>query len=67
MSPGDALLIAGMLVVFIVAIAQAVVRDLNIECGCFGTTGGRNVGLIAIGEDIAMLAASVWLAIKERD
>lgn len=62
----NALLIAGMLIVFIIAIGQAVARDLNIDCGCFGTVGGRKVGIIAIGEDIAMLAAAVWLMIRER-
>lgn len=63
----SALLITAMLAVFIVAIAQAVARNLNIECGCFGTVGGRKVGLIAIAEDLAMLAAAVWLTWRETD
>jgi hypothetical protein len=63
----SALLIALMLVVFIAAISQAVARNLNIECGCFGTVGGRKVGLIAIAEDLAMLAAAGWLIRHETD
>ena len=63
----NALLITLMLVVFLVAIGQAVARNLNIECGCFGTVGGRKVGLIAIAEDVAMLAAALWLTCREGD
>ena len=63
----NALLITLMLVVFLVAIGQAVARNLNIECGCFGTVGGRKVGLIAIAEDVAMLAAAFWLTCRESD
>src|SRR5688500_5829020 len=43
-------LINAMTVMFIAAIASAVARGLSIECGCFGTVGGREVGLIAIAE-----------------
>jgi putative oxidoreductase len=63
----SALLITLMLVAFIAAIGQAVARNLNIECGCFGTVGGRQVGLIAIAEDVAMLAAALWLTWREKD
>ncbi len=63
----SALLITVMLVVFIAAIAQAVARNLNIECGCFGTVGGRKVGLLAIAEDLAMLAVAWWLTLHETD
>jgi uncharacterized membrane protein YphA (DoxX/SURF4 family) len=63
----NALLIALMLVMFIIAIGQAVGRGLNIECGCFGTVEGRKVGLVALAEDAAMLAAAAWLAWREKD
>lgn len=55
-------LINGMTVMFIVAIAAAVARGLSIECGCFGTVGGRRVGLIAIAEDIGLLACGLFVA-----
>jgi uncharacterized membrane protein YphA (DoxX/SURF4 family) len=54
-------LINAMTVMFIVAIASAVARGLSIECGCFGTVGGREVGLIAIAQDIGLLACGLWL------
>ena len=63
----NALLIALMLVVFLAAISQAVARNLNIKCGCFGTTEGRKVGLVAIAEDFAMFAGALWLTLRERD
>jgi putative oxidoreductase len=62
-----ALAITVMMVVFLAAIAQATVRGLNIKCGCFGTVEGRKVGLIALAEDSAMLAAALWLTVRERD
>ncbi len=55
-------LINAMTVLFIAAIASAVVRGLNIECGCFGTVGGRDVGLKAILEDLVLLACGLWIA-----
>jgi len=63
----NALLITGMLVVFLFAIGQAVARNLNIDCGCFGTVEGRKVGLFAIAQDVAMLAAALWLTVRDRD
>ena len=63
----SAALIVIMLVVFLIAIGQAVARNLNIDCGCFGTVAGRRVGLMAIGEDVLMFVAALWLTLKERD
>ena len=56
-----------LLVVFVVLIAQAVIRGLNIDCGCFGSGAvsralGQKVGLEKILENILSLAmcAFVW-------
>ena len=57
----SAWLINVMTAVFIAGITSAVIRGLNIECGCFGTVGGRKVGLTAIAEDVALLACGLWL------
>ena len=61
------LVIAVMLTVFLAAIGQAVARGLNISCGCFGTVEGRKVGLVALAQDVALLAAAVWLYWREKD
>lgn len=57
----SAWLINMMTTVFIVAIASAVARGLDIECGCFGTVGGRGVGLTAIAQDVGLLLCGLWI------
>jgi putative oxidoreductase len=63
----SACVIGLMMVVFVIAIGQAVARGLNIDCGCFGTLEGRKVGLIALAEDTVMLAMAAWLFRSEKD
>lgn len=59
---GGLVLISGMLVVFILAVGQALLRGIDLECGCFGgdtTASGwtllRNLALLA-----AAGAALAW-------
>jgi putative oxidoreductase len=55
-------LLGGMLVVFVVAISSAMARGLNIDCGCFSTTGeGTRAALPHLILDIVLLAAAFWL------
>lgn len=63
----NALAIAGMLVVFLIAIGSAMDRGLNIECGCTGTVKGSKVGWKKIGENTLMLATALWLMWKEKE
>jgi len=61
----EAALVAGALLgVFVVAVASALVRGIDIEnCGCFSVSGeGRGAGLALIFGDLAMLAAAAVLA-----
>jgi putative oxidoreductase len=60
-----ALLTSVMLVVFIVAVAATLVRGIDIEnCGCFSLdANGRAAGLKLILQDLALLAASLVLAL----
>lgn len=47
-----AALIAGVLtLVFMVAITSALIRNLDISCGCFNTDGGHSVGLDLLWRD----------------
>jgi putative oxidoreductase len=60
------LICGALLVLFIVLVGQAVIRGLNIDCGCFGTgavsrTLGRKVGLEKILENTIWLAACVFV------
>lgn len=53
---GSAAIVSVLLVVFMVAIAIAMAKGLNIECGCFSVSGkGRNVGAAILIEDGIML------------
>ncbi|MBD3383453.1 DoxX family membrane protein [candidate division KSB1 bacterium] len=59
---GAALWIAAMNVVFIIAIASAMIRGLDISCGCHTTsTEGARVGLQKLAEDIVWLVSSLYL------
>lgn len=52
---GAALLASGLMVVFLVAISSALLRGLDISCGCFHTDGGHAVGLSLLVRDVVFL------------
>ena len=56
---GAALIAAGLTLVFVAAIASALVRHLDISCGCFNTDGGHQVGLDLLGRDLLLLLLCV--------
>jgi uncharacterized membrane protein YphA (DoxX/SURF4 family) len=60
---GSALLIGFMLLVFIVAISFALVRGLDISCGCFKVGGGHAMALDLLVRDILMLIAAVLIMV----
>ena len=57
----NSLIISGMLIVFIIAIAISLARGLNIDCGCFGTVNGNEIGLIKLLQNIGLLAIGIIL------
>ncbi len=64
-------LITGMLVLFIIMIAQAVLRGLNIDCGCFGAAGAAKekahmVGISTILRDVGFLLMSGFVLWRGR-
>ncbi len=54
---GASLLAALLTVVFIIAIASALSRGLDISCGCFNTNNGHAVGMSLLYRDIMLLVA----------
>lgn len=64
---GAALLVSVMTVMFIVAIASALARDLDISCGCFHTSGGHGVGRDLLWRDLLLLAAAAVPLLARRD
>ena len=65
---GAALLASLMTVMFIVAIATALARGLDISCGCFETAAGHSVGLDLLVRDVVLLGAALvpLLVVRER-
>jgi uncharacterized membrane protein YphA (DoxX/SURF4 family) len=59
-----ALVITSLTVVFAIAILSALARGLNIECGCFGTVGGRHVGLVNLAIDATLFFLAAILAAR---
>ncbi len=58
---GGALIIAGMNLVFIVALASAIVRGLDIDCGCFKQGGAKTSPWMALARDMVFLAMTVFV------
>ena len=61
----NALLGGALMAIFIVAIAQAGLRGLSIDCGCFGNGGqvepGQTKYLQEIARDLGLLLLAVYL------
>ncbi|RMD48370.1 MAG: hypothetical protein D6830_07000 [Ignavibacteria bacterium] len=57
----NSFLSTALLSLFTLMVLQAVIRGLNIECGCFGTHDGQKVGLLKISENILLICISFIL------
>ncbi len=57
----SAAIISALLVIFIVAIVIALVRDLKIDCGCFGKDHLTPIGWDRVLEDIGLLLLGIYL------
>jgi hypothetical protein len=55
----SALLLSGLLVVFIIALSINLYRGLDVACGCLSLSGGRNIGLLTVVEDVFLLLAAL--------
>lgn len=58
---GSSGLAAGLLAIFILAMASAILRGLRIDCGCFSVSGGHQVSYTRILEDGILLAAAIFV------
>ena len=59
--PGSSLVITGLMGVFLAAIGQALVRRLDINCGCFGTIEAGKIDALTLARDFALLFFAAWL------
>lgn len=64
---GAAALVSFLLAVFIVAIGAALVRNLDISCGCFDTKEGVKIGLDLLFRDILMLIMSACIVLAPQE
>jgi uncharacterized membrane protein YphA (DoxX/SURF4 family) len=67
---GSALLATLLYAAFIIGIASAWARGLEIECGCFGG-GGTRAGASAaypwdIARDVGLMVLALWLVVRPR-
>jgi putative oxidoreductase len=58
---GASLILMAMNIVFIIAISAALLRGLDISCGCFGAGASEKVGIRKIVEDIIFLAGAAFV------
>lgn len=54
-------LVAAMLVAFVIALSQALLRGIDLRCGCFG--GAEPATWATVARDVAMLAAAILVAV----
>jgi len=62
-----AVVIAGLMGLFVFVVASAVARGIDIECGCFGTADGSRVGTAKLLENVGLLAVAAIASLKPRD
>ncbi len=61
-----ALAACALLAVFTVAVLQAVMRHIDVRCGCFGEASGP-VTWMTVGRDVGLLCAAVVLTFLSRN
>ena len=59
-------LATALMVVFTVAVAQAVARGLDFECGCFGTADGSRVGARKLLENTGLTILAAISGLRPR-
>lgn len=63
---GALAVLVGLCLVFGGAIASAVMRDLDIACGCFGGDGGSRASLlISLVRSVTLILLGGWLLCRE--
>ncbi|OGU58247.1 MAG: hypothetical protein A2V66_03380 [Ignavibacteria bacterium RBG_13_36_8] len=63
----NAIIISTFLFCFIIIIAIALIRGLDIQCGCFSTHEGQRIGITKILENFIMLAFGIYLVLFYED
>jgi putative oxidoreductase len=65
--PGAALIVSGLLAVFLCALAAALVRGLDISCGCFNTSEDADpITWMYLLRDMALLGSTVFVFLYDQ-
>lgn len=54
-------IIGTLMIIFTLMVLTALLRGLDIDCGCFGTSDGQQVGLLKIIENIGLILLSLHI------
>ena len=65
-SRAAAVLATALLTVFTAAVLAAIYRDIDIECGCFGTADSTRVGWGKVAQNVGMLALAALGSLRAR-
>jgi uncharacterized membrane protein YphA (DoxX/SURF4 family) len=60
-----AALLAGLVSIFIIVIAVALLRGATGDCGCFGPIGSEKLGLGLLVRDTLILSGCLWLSFQK--
>jgi len=57
---GASALAAALLLLFSIAMVQAIARDIDLDCGCFGTSSELGVNWWSVARNVGLCALAVW-------
>lgn len=57
---GACTLAIALLILFSAAMLQAMAREIDLDCGCFGKGGDQNVSLWSVGRNLLLCAVASW-------
>ena len=63
---GSIVVVAFMMTVFLVAIGSALVRGIDISCGCFSSDGADRVNILFLIRDIVLFAFALQVLLFDR-
>jgi len=64
LTEASALLTSGTLIMFLIAIASALLRHIDIECGCFFTAKSARIGMSYIYRDLLLLIPTLLILFR---
>ncbi len=57
----NAIIFSSLILIFTLMVFISILRGLNIDCGCFGTSDGQTVGIVKILENLGLLILGIYV------